>query len=169
MASQAVKIVAKQTAFGRAREAWEDHAGDYESAATALYETIMGDKQLMKEILPQVLLNWCHEMIRGQAAQARGRIVPSTLDATQGGARLRAVIGQTLFDFPLPGGKRLGDANGEEIGDAAAGYRQQADTLGHRARWLAAVAEKVGRSNRAEGSLSLAQLEELLEAARADD
>lgn len=146
------------------REAWQQCEGDVPAAAGKLYATLAKDSVLLGALLPRILQDWCREQIRHHLSTLRTASL--TPDLEQGGARLRSVIAMSLFDFPLPGGKRLGSANREEIARAADEYGQSAQTLGHRARWLAKVAERVGRHNKCETALTLKALEQLFEETR---
>jgi hypothetical protein len=164
-ATQAKPVEELPSVRQSARDAWEKHAGNQLAATEALYKIISKDTKLLEKILPQILRLWCAGAIHSYLSELRfAAIQPS--DTTQRGARLREVLAATLFDFPLPGGKRLGDANAAELRAAAERYMTQANDMGHKGRWLRAVAGKVGQHNRAEGAMTLKQLEELLESAR---
>lgn len=147
------------------REAWSANEGDMPAAASALYGRVVQDQALLGEILPQVLMTWCREQIGSHVGTLRAASLP-VLDETGRGGRLRAVIATTLFDFLLPGGKRLGDANAAEILEGSAAYQRSASDAAHKARWLVAVAARVGRRNRADKALTLAELEALFEETR---
>lgn len=150
------------------REIWTANEGDMPSASKALYDAIIADKALMNEVLPAVLMAWCRDRVSNHIGSIRLAAVASAsrvADADQS-KRLRLVVTETLFDFPLPGGKRLGDANAIEIRDAAGSYQNTAKDAAHKARWLSKVAEKVGRKNKAESALSLTQLEQIFEDSR---
>jgi hypothetical protein len=158
-ADAAAPVVADYT-----RAAWERREGDVPGAADDLYKTLSRDRVVLTALLPRILRSWCKEQILHRMSELRASV--TAIDTAESSARLRAVVAMTLFDFPLPGGKRLGDANRDEIAEAADQYARQAQTISHRARWLTVVAEKVGRHNRADAALTLAALEQLLEETR---
>ena len=147
------------------REAWEHNEGNMSGATESLFTTISRDQAMLGHILPGVLKTWCREQVGDYVGRLRVMALAPVENPSQGG-RLRAVIGATLFDFPLPGGKRLGDANAAEIRKGAESYSDAASDAAHKARWLAMVADRVGRKNRAETALTAQQLEELFEEAR---
>ncbi len=149
----------------RVREAWNAADSDMPAAVNALYTDIAGRPVLLNEIMPQILRSWCREQIGEYVGKLRLSSIQPITDPSQGG-RLRTAFAATLFDFPLPGGKRLGDANAREIKDGAQAYSQTADDAAHKARWLSRVSEVVGRKNRAENALTLDQLTNLFEEAR---
>ena len=143
------------------RAAWQAHAGDMPGAVTALYNEMLATPAMLNEIMPQVLRAWCRVQIEQHVGMIRAASLRQRHDYSNRSARLQGVFMATLFDFPLPGGKRLGDANAFEIREGAAAYQGTADDAAHKARWLARVAERVGRKNRVEGAVKLAELEAL--------
>lgn len=147
------------------RQVWDSNAGDMPAAVDALYAEVTSHPQLMAQIMPSIVRAWCREQIGGHVSSIRAATIPSPQTAAQG-SRLRAAIVATLFDFPLPGGKRLGDANAQEIRSGASAYEQTAQDAAHKARFLTKVAERVGRKNRCESALTLAQIEAIYEEAR---
>ena len=140
------------------REAWQG-ADTMPDAAEALYSAIAGDGARYQEIAPQVLRAWCRDQISAHVGAIRLAAIDWQQEPT--GNRLRQVIAVTLFDFPLPGGKRLGDANAVEIREGAKAYGDTADDAALKARWLGMVAVRVGRKNKAENALTLDQLQTL--------
>lgn len=144
------------------RRIWNENPGDMPAAYRALYAEMVADQARLNEVLPSILMAWVREQIGAHVGAIRIASIPMP-DATSRGDRLRSVIASTLFDFPLPGGKRLGDANAAEILEGAGSYHRNAADAAHKARWLEAVAGRVGRRNCAEKALTLAQLEALFE------
>ncbi len=67
----------------------------------------------------------------------------------------------TLFDFRLPGTNMpLRDAKRADLIEASRFYRSRADDAAHKARWLDAIADRVGRK-RVGNALSESELERL--------
>lgn len=147
------------------RSAWDGADSDMPAATEALYGAVVSRQDLLNDILPKVVRSWCREQIGEYVGRLRAASLPEP-DDTGRGERLRGVIARSLFDFPLPGGKRLGDANAADIRAGAEAYDRSANDAAHKARWLSRVAERVGRKNRAENALTLQQLEELFEESR---
>lgn len=147
------------------KNAWSVNDGDMPSAIEALYRDITARPDVLNAILPQVLRAWCREQVGQYVSRVRLASLPTPEDPSRGN-RLRSAIATSLFDFPLPGGKRLGDANASEIREGASAYQRTADDAEHKARWLTIVADRVGRKNRAENALTLAQLEAIFEEAK---
>ena len=123
------------------------------SAVDALFADVAGRPELLNSIMPQILRAWCRDQIGDYAGKLRIAAMRPAADPSQGG-RLRVAFNATLYDYPLPSGKRLGDANAREIREGSEAYSRTAEDASHKARWLAAVADRVGRKNRAENALS---------------
>lgn len=68
---------------------------------------------------------------------------------------------QALMDFPLPGGKRLGDAIAEEVRTAAGFYYRQAGNMMAKGRWLAKIAVSVPDGKRVSEALDEAKLKDI--------
>lgn len=149
------------------RDVWTQNEGNMPEAASDLFSRVIGDQALLNDILPAVLMAWCREQISTHVGAIRIAAVQAAgANDADHSPRIRRVIAATLFDFPLPGGKRLGDANANEIRDGAQSYDRAGRDALHKARWLQRVADKVGRKNKAESALTLAQLEQLFEESR---
>jgi hypothetical protein len=59
-------------------------------------------------------------------------------------ARVLALASVMMMSFPLPGGKKLGDATGAEVAEAARHYNAKARDMSWKARWLEAIAARAG-------------------------
>jgi len=153
------------TQFTLIRDVWKANEGDMPAAIEALAACITTDAELRATLMASIIRAWCRDQISAYVGSLRIAALGSGAQNHRG-ERLRAVIGMTLFDFPLPGGKRLGDANAAEIAQGAQAYAETATDATHKSRWLQAVAAKVGKRNRCEEALTLAQLEALMEAAK---
>lgn len=150
-----------------AKQAFDQVGGNMPAAANQLAAMVMADPAMLADIMPSAIRAWAAEMVGSYVSAVRVQSVASiTQDATQRGGRLRVALAATLFDFPLPGGKRLGDANASEICDGAGRYQEQAKDMDHKSRWLSAVADRVGTANRADAVLTLPELEALFEEAK---
>lgn len=147
------------------RGIWEANEGNIPAAIDALMDAL-GTPELQATLAPVILRAWCREQVEAHVGSLRLAATRSVGQPSSQGARLRQVINATLFDFPLPGGKRLADANAMEIMAGAAVYKGSAEDAAHKARWLERVASEVGQRNRAEEALPLAKLEALFEESR---
>ena len=157
-----------QTSPSRAsmvRDIWADNEGNIPAAIDALM-AVLDTPEFQATLQPVILRAWCRDQVEAHVGALRLAAVRSVGQSSWEGARLRQVINANLFDFPLPGGKRLADANSLEIMDGANHYRGSAEDAAHKARWLDRVAKRVGGRNRAEEALPLRELETLFEEAR---
>lgn len=128
-----------------AREAYNEANGDLDAAQTLL------EKRAKKESsLRESLIKWaCHEAIRAAGRRFRDQIwnrpVEPPVDHERDQRRVRALAAGTLMMFPLPGGKLLADATGDEVLDVAAAFEAQAMDMAIKARWLRLVGQAAGR------------------------
>ncbi len=124
--------------------AWNDSDGTIEDAIGILFDYAGRDKTFISEHLPALLKAWCRDEISGLVGAIRLKAWrPPNMSETGNGARLRAAFKMTLLDFPLPGGKRLGDASAQDVRDGATHYALLAADTAHKARWLFKVADAV--------------------------
>lgn len=134
-----------------AREAYNDASGDLVVAQAALERRANRDRGLYK-----MLMSWaCHEAIRAAGRQFRNQIwgqpTAPPVDHEREQRRIRVLAAGTLMMFPLPGGKLLADATGDEVLGVAATFENQAKDMATKAQWLrlvgkAAGARKVGKA-----------------------
>lgn len=121
---------------------------------------------------PEVLALATEPHLPGIAAQltARHKIArraylwsrPSAPDARVSAmARINAV---SLLDMRLPSGKRLGDATGAEVAEAADYYAEAARRHNDKARFFRAVVSRVGAKKTVGDVLTDAELEEIKDA-----
>lgn len=128
-----------------AREAYNKANGNLEAAQTLL------ERRAKKEAdFREHLIKWaCHEAIRAAGRRFRDQIwnrsVGPSIDHERDQRRVRALAAGTLMMFPLPGGKLLADATGDEVLDVAAAFKAQATDMAVKARWLRLVGQAAGR------------------------
>jgi hypothetical protein len=146
-----------------AREAYNETNGDLEAAQTLL------ERRAKREAgLRGFLIKWaCHEAIRAAGRRFRDQVwnrpAEPIVDHERDQRRVRALAAGTLMMFPLPGGKLLADATGDEVLDVAATFEAQATDMATKARWLRLVGKaaghrKVGRAL-TEGQLAILRRE----------
>lgn len=114
-------------------EAWTQSGGDESTAADALYSAMTADPALLYALLPDIVRSWCGQQLVDAT---------TTFESGSSQPKLRSVFMESLFDFPLPNGKRLGDASGEEIQEAAATWAASADGASETRSWLEAMTHK---------------------------
>jgi hypothetical protein len=134
-----------------AREAYNEASGDLEAA-----QALMEKRAKREPGLRGLLVKWaCHEAIRAAGRRFRDQVwnhpVEPIVDHERDQRRVRALAAGTLMMFPLPGGKLLADATGDEVLSVAATFEAQATDMATKARWLflvgkAAGHRKVGRA-----------------------
>lgn len=147
--------------------AWSRHPADMPAAVEELYSMVTSDPVFMEYQLPNILKAWCRVQIGDHVGAIRLKALSrAPVDLGGRGHRLRAAIANSIFDFPLPGGKRLGDAYASEIVVGAEAYEATAGDALLKARWLRLVAERLPADKTAEAVLPLAEVERLFEEAK---
>lgn len=149
------------------REAWQANEGSITDASKQLFALFTSRREMVEAMMPQIAKAWCTDQVRHHVGRIRLAAV-TPFDPASGSERLRSVITATLLDFPLPGGKRLGDANSNEVREGAQFYLRSASDASHKYRWLMAVAERVGRANSVQTKLNEAACDALWEATKND-
>lgn len=127
-----------------AREAYNEANGNLETAQALLESRAKGHANLRA-----LLIEWaCHEAIRAVGRKFRDQIwnrpVEPIIDHERDGRRIRALAAGTLMMFPLPGGKLLADATGDEVLSVAEAFEAQATDMAIKARWLRLVGKAAG-------------------------
>lgn len=156
-----------------ARRAYEEAGGDVRAATAALEKAARSRRGLRDALTDPLISQACYDAIRQQCRGARRAIwtppVHGKADlASDSVNRVTQLAAGTLLMFPLPGGKRLGQANRDEISAAAEFYSRQSDDMATKARWLRLVAQSLPSDSKASDVLTDARLRELQEVARAD-
>jgi hypothetical protein len=137
---------------------------NYEAAAASLLELASADAALYAELVGPYELPAALALIR-DVGQSERRTVWSRPTAPDARAAILARgVTETLMDFRLPGGMRLGDAMRADVEAAATFYADHAADMAHKARWLQAIAEKTPASKRVADALDADALAKLKEA-----
>jgi len=127
-----------------AREYLAETAGDVQEAAGKLSNRILDDRQLRAALVEEAIESASREMVEHQMRTRRQSIWANagTPAAKTGIVALAQGIANSLFDFPLAGGKRLRDATPEEALAQAQLYRAAAKDMSAKDRFLVAVAKR---------------------------
>jgi len=145
-----------------ASEALIEAAGDWKAATTLFQTWVEGDADLLRELAAPAIAGLCWKHVRAAAQQQRTHYWSATaqpnVDQTNG---LSAVGATTLMDYPLAGGKRLGDATAGELLAEAETYATLARVTALRGRWLRLIAERLPDGATVESTLSVADVEGL--------
>lgn len=149
-----------------AADALQAADGDVRKATEAMLAAVRKSRRLRDALTEPLLETACYAAITAQCRKQRSRIwTPPNYSEAGNGDRVIA-LARTLLDFPLPGGRRLGDATRAEVVDAARFYTSHAEDMAHKARWLARVAEAVPDGQRVADALDEARLARLQEDSR---
>ena len=145
--------------------------GDVREATRAMENAVRSNRKLRDELTDPLLSNACYTAVSAQCRVERRKVWTPPAEKlvanrTTGSHRVVQLAAGTLLMFPLPGGKKLGEATREEIAEAAQFYDAQATDMSVKARWLRLVAQSVPGNKTAGDVLTDKRLRELQEAAR---
>jgi hypothetical protein len=173
-----VTVAAKKTeprdlVADAARRALEDAKGDVRNATAMMQEAVRLSRQLRDMLTEPLIANACYDAVRAQCHKERRKVWQPPVEQlrkskVEGAFRVVQLAAGTLLMFPLPGGKKLGEATREEISAATSFYDSQAGDMAHKARWLRLVAQSVPDGKTVGEVMTDARLRELQEAARAE-
>lgn len=146
-----------------ARECLEAANGDVRTATIILLNRCDKDLQLYKTIAGPLMRTACYEEIRKVCRKDRRAIwhMPQPTAQEQRGRVI--ALNNTLMDFRLPDGTRLGDAKHSNIMAASEFYRKQGRDMTVKAVWLEMIAKKVDAKDRKTASqcVSVEELDKL--------
>lgn len=152
------------TLSGLARETLAQCNGDHADARRKLLSRLLTDRKLLATVLEPIIASALHDKLGSLQGNARHHITKS--QGKNAVAALADGIARSLMDFPLAGGLRLRDASREQVAAQAQIYQDNADTMGHRARWLALVAQSLPDGKTVGSTMSEERLAELFEQGR---
>lgn len=127
-----------------AREALEEADGDIQAGTDNLVAKVLASQDYRVRFFGKLVRDACYSAISDLVRDERSEIwqaeQPKRKLLHRGMVEaLARGVAKTLFDFPLPGGQRLGDATRLQVGDAASSFEDQARTPAREARFLRAV------------------------------
>jgi hypothetical protein len=148
-----------------ARESLEDAGGDVIRATDAMVAVVQKDQRLFRDLMSPLVKSACYAAVRSQC-RAQRRTIWHAAQPSADSERAKVValaggIAATYYDFPLPGGVRLGDAMREEVKDAAGFFAKQSEDMGHKARWLQMIARATPADKRVRDALTLKKIESM--------
>ena len=138
-------------------------------AAPHIAEAVRADGDLFRVVADPLIDAACYEMAAQQVRRERKSVwtPPRTVSDEDQKARVTALSNNTLLNFPLPGGVRLGAASREQLLAAAGFYARQASDMAWKSRWLDLVAKRVPKTKCVADVLTDADLRAMQEKANA--
>lgn len=130
------------TIAAHARAALDDAGGDVRQATALMVERIKKDAAAFEALTEPLIKEACYSQIT-MACRRERRAIWTAPNYDQGGngARVINLAHGNLLAFPLPGGKRLGQATKEDVAKAATFFDAQAEDMARKARWLLAIGD----------------------------
>lgn len=148
------------------RRALDEADGDVRQAVEIFSGWVAKDKMLRNSVVSAVFSLAGKSQISGHNRHDRATISKAADSGRASVEALATGMTRTLLDFPLIGGKKLRDANRDDLGAAIETYRKQADTNIHRAKWLTAIADMTPKQGVVSDVLDEDKALELWESAR---
>ena len=159
------KLPEKPTLHPHAKAALNEAGGNVRQATDILVARAIEDREFLQQHFHEVIRRACYDAVAACVRQERRAVwvmpQPTTEQRRRQIVSMAEGVRQTLHDFPLPGGKRLGDATREEVIEAAEFFGKQARDMAWKSRWLAHVAQSVPPGRKVADVLTPERLEEL--------
>jgi hypothetical protein len=154
-----------------AKTAYLKADGDVREAVRILETAVRQERDLRDALTDPLISQACYDAVRKQCHVQRRRVWAPPAEKlvkskVTGAHRVVQLAAGTLLMFPLPGGKRLGEASREEIASAAEFYERQAGDMATKGRWLRLIAQSVPGDQTVGDVLTDERLRELQEEAR---
>ena len=129
-----------------ARRFLEEADGNWEGAHFLLMKDIESNPDFYKDWVKVMIDQCAWEAVRFASSDTRGtkylgpQADPNTPDDNEG---IMAMGRRTLYDWPLMGGKKLGDATRPEVTKMMNYHHQLSDTNGRRGRFFSLVVQEL--------------------------
>lgn len=149
-----------------AQEAMKEGGGDVQKASRLLEAAVRKNRDLRDALTDPLLANACYDAVRKVCIVERRAIWKPPVEKrvasiVTGAKRVVQLAAGNLLTFPLPGGKKLGEATRAEISKAAEFYRSQSADMQSKAKWLQLVAQSIPEDKTAGDVLTDKRLREL--------
>lgn len=131
--------------YAISRSILEECGGDVVSATDKMERRVRAERDLFYALMDPLVRKACYDVLREVVRDER-RTIWTAPNYTKGGNGDRLVSASlTLLDFRLPHNLLpLREAGKDDLVAGADWYESQANNMQHKARWLRAVAAKVG-------------------------
>lgn len=127
-----------------ARQHLRDADGDTRMAADRLSARLRDDDELRLAIVDDAVTAFAEDAVEDQMRADRRAIwAGRTTNAKTSVSDLASGLMHSLLDFPLRNGKRLRDADREEVLEQANSYLVSARDMALKGRWLIMISERV--------------------------
>jgi len=163
----------KPTLAQLAREAAVEADWNTNHASAVLFGRLSRDKALLQSVVQDAVYDAVHQHVEEAMRHRRVTLIRQVQAERQAGVDRKGAalalansIAASLFDFPLAGGVKLGDATGEQVAEAARRYSAQASDMSIKGAWLHTVAKRVPPDKRVRDVCTAADLDTLLQKAQ---
>lgn len=127
-----------------AQKCMRDCDNNLHDAQKLMERLVAGHPPLFRDLMTPLLATACYDALRSVVRTDRGKVWTAPNYTKAGNGSRLETLGVTLLDFPLPSGIRLRNASKADVLEGARFYSAQAADMQHKAKWLEAIAAKVG-------------------------
>jgi hypothetical protein len=161
MNAVAEKIEATASIYDLALECLEAEGGDVREAAKRLGVRLMEDEHLRASVLEDLVQIAVSRAVDSKTSDARRRIWRQSADGPAQVVALANGIFNSLYDFPLAGGVKLGDATKDQVLAQANAYGTVIADIQVKRRFMQAIAGKLKVGDRVRDVMTEDQLRSL--------
>lgn len=142
--------------------AMEKADGLWEEARSIAFGELSKIPSLYDSLSESLIRARIKDIIRKHSHDTRSSLLEPQPDRTRADGALAKMAVRNLYNFPLAGGRKLGDGSKSEVQDQARFYHTQAMTEFKRAHWLTIIAKGMGGREIVKSRYSLEDLTNLL-------
>lgn len=119
---------------------------DVGKAAQVLEDRVLANETLFRDLMRPLVGMICYELVGQVVRKDRKAIIDTVKEADTAEEGLRRLISASLamLDFPMLNGKLLRNASAADCIETAEFYQKQAGDMAGKARWLKAIARRIG-------------------------
>ncbi|MDB5531598.1 MAG: hypothetical protein JWR51_4701 [Devosia sp.] len=143
MNAAAETITETATIYDLALESLEAESGDVRAAAKRLGDRLLSDADLLSSVLEDVIQVAVSKVLDSKNIGLRRRIWRSEANGPASVIALANGIFNSMYDFPLAGGVKLGDATKDQVLAQANSYGTVIQDISVKRRFMLAVADKL--------------------------
>ncbi len=136
--------------------------GLWEEAGNIAFDELRGIPELYGSLSETLIRERLKDLIRYRSHRTRAALLAPQSDRAIADGALVKMAFRNLYEFPIAGGKKLGDAGKAEVQEQSAFYRTQAITELKRAQWLNSIARGMAGREIVRSRYSLEELTQLL-------
>jgi len=136
--------------------------GDWQQTDAIIKDLLENDAEIKSALLDPLISKATWAAVRAAGHRRRRKLLhdePPMAEGEDSTTGIKLVSARNWYDFPLPGGKKLGDATHDDLVFAAEFHNLQAVSNASRSRWFTRMADQMPEDSLVRDVLSLEQIE----------